>query len=180
MSTEDASESKVTYMDTIVESAPDGKTMAEGVNPYERTPGGDHVSTLGPTIVIRGELSADEDIIIQGKVEGCIKHKKSLTIDKQGIVEASTRASHIRVEGTLKGNMYGTKGVVVHESGNVVGDIYAPIVSLVEGAKFKGSIDMEADPAAIAESKEKSFRLIEEPGSSQYTNAGKDASGKKA
>ena len=139
-----------------------GKSMSDGVNPYQRDLGHGNVSILGPTVVVRGELSADEDLVIKGTVEGYINHKKHLTISKQGKVNANTKAQSVLVEGKLKGDIYGTKSVLIRETSDVTGNIYSPCISLLEGAKFKGSIDMDKDPAKEAKLNEKSYRLVQE------------------
>jgi hypothetical protein len=59
-----------------------------------------NVSVIGPTLVFKGELSADEDLVIEGDIEGTIAHhKKHLTIGKQGRVKADIHASSVIVEG---------------------------------------------------------------------------------
>ena len=139
------------------------KSMADGVNPYQRDKGHGNVSILGPTVVVRGELSADEDLIIKGTVEGYINHNKHLTIGKQGKVKANTRASSVLVEGKCVGDIYGVKGVLIRETSEVTGNIYSPCVSLLEGARFKGSIDMDQDPAMVAKQNRKSYRSDQKP-----------------
>ncbi len=110
-------------------------------NPYD-TGKDKKTSILGPTLSFKGELIAEEDLLIQGKVEGSIKHTSSLTIGNEGNVKADIKAEYITVEGKVKGDISGSKSVVVKDSGNVNGNIFAPTVSLVEGATFNGSIDM--------------------------------------
>ncbi len=110
-------------------------------NPYDGTP--KRTSILGATLVFKGELSADEDLVIQGRVEGSINHTATLTIGKEGRLKAEVRASRIIVEGTVEGDLYGTKAVTVQASAAVTGNIFSPTVSLVEGATFNGRIDMD-------------------------------------
>lgn len=107
-------------------------------------------SVLGPTLKFKGELSADEDLLIQGQVEGSIKHTSNLTIGKEGKVKANVSAAYIAVEGTVKGDLTGSQSVTVHETANIAGNIYSPTVSLLEGATFNGKIDMtgKAQPQA--------------------------------
>jgi cytoskeletal protein CcmA (bactofilin family) len=103
---------------------------------------------LGASIRIKGELSGDEDLIIQGHVEGTIELKQNnLTIGAQGFVKASSRARTITVEGKVEGDLIGDERIVVKSSGDVRGNIVAPRVTLEDGAKFKGSIDMESKAA---------------------------------
>ena len=110
-------------------------------NPYDNA--SEKVSVLGPSIIIKGELSADEDLILKGRVDGSINHTASLKISQEGSVKGDVKAKCITVEGTVEGDLFGSESVTVEESAHVTGDIYSPKVSLIEGARFKGSIDME-------------------------------------
>lgn len=101
------------------------------------------VATIGPTICVRGDISGEEDLLIQGRVEGTINLKQHLVIGRQGEINANIYARTITVEGTIKGDMYGEERVVIKNTGNVQGNVIAPRVSLEEGARFKGSIDMD-------------------------------------
>jgi cytoskeletal protein CcmA (bactofilin family) len=81
--------------------------------------------------------------LIQGCVEGTIDVKKNiLTVGAQGSVKANVRAKIIAVEGRVGGDLVGEERIVIKQSGDVRGNIVAPRVSLEDGAKFKGSIDM--------------------------------------
>lgn len=105
-------------------------------------------ATIGASIQFKGELSGEEDFVIQGKVEGTINLKKNnLTIGKNGRVHADITANTIVIEGELRGDMCGNEKVIIRKSGNVLGNIVAPRVTLEDGAKFKGSIEME--PKAV-------------------------------
>jgi len=114
-------------------------------NPYDNAK--ERVSVLGPTLTFKGELSADEDLYLKGRVEGSISSAPNIRIGEEGSVKGNTRAQHITVEGTINGDLHASGAVTVKDTANVVGNIYAPTVSLIEGARFKGSIDMDAAPA---------------------------------
>ena len=105
-------------------------------------------SVLGPTLKFKGELSADEDLLIQGKIEGTIKHSSSLTIGESGHIKADTTAEYIVVEGSVDGDLHGARSVKVRETADISGNICSPSVSLVEGATFNGNIDMSGEGAA--------------------------------
>jgi cytoskeletal protein CcmA (bactofilin family) len=105
-------------------------------------------SVLGPTLKFKGELSADEDLLINGRVEGSIKHSSSLTIGESGHVKADVTAEYIAVEGRVEGDLHGRKCVKIRETAKIDGNIVSPNVSLIEGAKFNGKIDMDGDPTA--------------------------------
>ena len=118
-------------------------------NPYETAQRKKH-SVLGPTLRFKGELSAEEDLLIQGRIEGSIKHSSSLTIGEEGQVKANIAAEYIAVEGKVNGDLSGSQSVVVRDTANVDGNIYSPVVTLLEGATFNGSIDMSGKSAADA------------------------------
>lgn len=100
------------------------------------------VSVLGPTLKFKGELTASEDLLIQGQVEGSITHTSKLTIGPEGVLNANVRADHIAIEGTVTGDLMAKTSVVVAETSEINGNIYSPTVTLREGAKFNGKIDM--------------------------------------
>ncbi|HJR70047.1 MAG TPA: polymer-forming cytoskeletal protein [Gammaproteobacteria bacterium] len=109
-------------------------------------------SVLGPTLTFKGgELSVDEDLIIEGTVEGKIAHQNHhLTIGKNGRVKADVKARLITVYGTIEGNLHGDEGVQVMASARVVGNVVAPRVSIETGARFEGSITTKDAPSVAA------------------------------
>jgi cytoskeletal protein CcmA (bactofilin family) len=104
---------------------------------------------IGPTLVVRGEVTAQEDLLIRGRVEGTIEHNQVLTVHSEGIVHAVVRAKEIHIEGTVEGDLFGTERISVCVTGRVVGNVVAPRVAVLEGAHFKGMVDMDSDAAAI-------------------------------
>lgn len=110
-------------------------------NPYD-TAKPRKASVLGPTLKFKGELTADEDLMIQGSIEGSIKHSSSLTIGESGHVKANVAAEYIAVEGNVEGDIHGSQSVTVRETADITGNISSPTVSLLEGATFNGNIDM--------------------------------------
>jgi cytoskeletal protein CcmA (bactofilin family) len=110
----------------------------------------DRASVLGPTLYFKGDLSAEEDLLIQGRVEGSITHTQRLTVGPQGTVKANIRAQTIVVEGTVDGDLQADKSVFVKEGAKVVGNIFAPTVSILEGAAFSGRIDMDVKKSGSA------------------------------
>ena len=110
-------------------------------NPYD-TAKPRKASVLGPTLKFKGELTAEEDLLIQGSIEGSIKHSSSLTIGESGRVKADVSAEYVAVEGNVEGDIHGTQSVTIRESANINGNISSPTVSLLEGATFNGNIDM--------------------------------------
>jgi len=99
-------------------------------------------SVLGKTLVFRGELSADEDLVLQGRVEGAIHHTQSLTVGVDGVVIGDIHAATIIVEGTVEGNLYGSTSVTIGATAKVQGNVASPRVGIREGAQFNGAVDM--------------------------------------
>jgi cytoskeletal protein CcmA (bactofilin family) len=102
-----------------------------------------NVSVIGPTLVFKGELSADEDLVIEGTIEGTIAHhKKNLTIGKNGRVTADIHASSVLVEGELNGDIHSDGLVSLAKDAMVIGDVYCNRIVMEDGARFKGRIEM--------------------------------------
>ena len=108
-----------------------------------------NVSVIGPTLVFKGELSADEDLVIEGTIEGTIAHhKKNLTIGKNGRVTADIHASSVLVEGELNGDIHSDGLVSLANGAMVIGNIYCTRIVMEEGAQFNGKIEMTI-PASL-------------------------------
>lgn len=110
---------------------------------------------IGKSIVIKGELSGNEDLTIEGRVEGKIDlNQNLLTVGANGKVKAQVFAKTVVVIGEVLGNVTAVEKVSIQEKGAVDGDISAPRVAIAEGAHFRGSIDMRraqsAKPAVAA------------------------------
>lgn len=129
-------------------------------------------ATIGSSIVIKGEIQGDEDLTVHGQVDGKIDLRKhSVTVGREGRVKADIYGRSIRIEGQVHGNLFGESEVVIHKTGQVRGNITAPSVSLENGSKFKGSIDMEPGSEAggsntSTESKSEAASLRNASGSS--------------
>jgi cytoskeletal protein CcmA (bactofilin family) len=120
-------------------------------------------AVIGPTITVKGEISGKEDLEIQGTLEGTIKMKKHrVTVGDKGRIKADVHAKSIHVAGEVEGNLFGDDEVVLRESGKLLGNITAARVTLEDGSKFKGSIDME--PVKEEPKKSKPSTSVNEPG----------------
>ncbi len=108
-------------------------------------------SVLGPTLRFRGELSAQEDLIVQGTVEGSITHTQSLTIGTDGTMKGDIRARVIVIDGKVDGDLYATESVTIRATAKVKGNVFAPRVGITDGAFFQGQIEMQPSGAAVQE-----------------------------
>jgi len=99
-------------------------------------------TVIGGTIVIAGEVSGDEDLTVCGRLEGTVSLTKKLVIEQTGTVKAEVRVKNCTIAGILIGNVTATESVEITNQGRMVGDIAAPRVIIVDGAIFRGRIDM--------------------------------------
>ena len=98
---------------------------------------------IGRSIAIRGEVTGDEDMVIQGRVDGSVDLKQhSVTVGPEGEVKANIIARVVTVEGRVVGNLSGEEQVILRSSARVEGDIVAPRVVLEDGTLFRGSVEM--------------------------------------
>jgi cytoskeletal protein CcmA (bactofilin family) len=105
-------------------------------------------AVIGPSIHIDGDVRGEEDLLIEGEVSGTVQLKNnSLTIGPQGKVIADVYAHSIYVDGYLEGDLYGSERVNIRKSAQVKGNVTSPRVSVEDGAKFKGAIEMDPQAA---------------------------------
>ena len=108
-------------------------------------------AVIGSTISIKGDLTGEEDLSIEGRLEGKIELRRhSVTIGKDGRIKGDVYGKVITVEGTIEGNLYGEEQLIVRQSGTVRGNIVAPRVVLEDGSNFKGNIDMSPKEKSTA------------------------------
>lgn len=122
-------------------------------------------ATIGRSIAIRGDVTGDEDLLIQGRVEGSVDlSEHAVTVGPEGEVKASIVARIVVVEGTVEGNLRADEQVILRSSAHVQGDIEAPRVVLEDGARFRGGVDMgETDSRRRAPTTSAAPRRTPEP-----------------
>jgi len=100
-------------------------------------------ATIGRSITIRGDVTGDEDLVIQGRVEGSVDLKQhAVTVGAEGQVKASITGRVVVIEGKVVGNVTAHERIVLRSTASVQGDISAPRVVLEDGARFRGGVDM--------------------------------------
>jgi cytoskeletal protein CcmA (bactofilin family) len=106
----------------------------------------DRPTEIGATIVVRGELTAREDIVISGRVEGTIHSEGQLVTVKQGAeVEADALAREIRVAGKVSGSLSAKERICLEGTADVEGEMSSAAVVLTEGAVFHGTVETTGD-----------------------------------
>src|SRR6478609_7670720 len=123
--------------------------------PKELTGGGNANNTvIGQSILISGKLTGDEDLTVQGRVEGELTLSKTLIVEPSGVVKANVAVRNAIISGVVVGNVNATESVELTKEGRMVGDLRAPRVIIVDGASFRGRVDMgDVEPGRQLESR---------------------------
>jgi cytoskeletal protein CcmA (bactofilin family) len=116
--------------------------MATGIEKAPAARTGAH-TLIGRSIVIDGEISGDEDLVVLGTVKGKIALKESLFVEGSGVIEADIETASVEVAGQVIGNISATEKVELKSECKVVGDIRSPRILIADGAVFKGTVDMD-------------------------------------
>ena len=99
---------------------------------------------LGPSLQVKGEISGDEDLLIEGSVEGSVElGGRKLTIGTTAKINADIVAAEVVVNGKLKGNIHAKNRIEIKKEGSVIGDLTTAQIMIQDGAYFKGSIEIE-------------------------------------
>ena len=101
-------------------------------------------SFIGPEIRFKGELLGDEDVFVEGHLEGRVKISKALRVGARGVVLAEVAAATVTIAGRVVGNVSADERLELLPSGILEGNIRAPRIVIGEGARFTGRIDMSA------------------------------------
>ncbi len=100
-------------------------------------------TAIGPTIVIKGKLKSDEDLIVRGRIEAEISSTKALFIENSGVIKANVSVKSAKISGVVVGNITAEERIEIAPDGRVVGDLMAPRIIISDGAAFRGRIDMQ-------------------------------------
>jgi cytoskeletal protein CcmA (bactofilin family) len=136
-----------------LKSAAESKPAAEPKTP---------TSVFGPTLKFKGELRADEDFVLQGRIEGSIHHTQNLTIGTDGVVKGDSRARTIVVDGTVEGDLYALESISIRPTAKVQGNLLAPRVAIADGANFNGKVDMATAARAARSIVDRQSTAVEE------------------
>lgn len=106
--------------------------------------------TIGSSVVIKGEVSAKEDLTVAGRIDGKIEVRDHVVrVGREAQVNAEISARAVVVEGNVKGNITATERIELAEHGIVEGDIASPKIAMADGAVFRGKIEMGKKPEAV-------------------------------
>ncbi len=111
--------------------------------------GGESVANIGKSLIIKGDLSGDEDLVIDGNVEGRINlPNNQVTVGADGRITAEIEAKSIIIVGQTAGNLTASERLEVQATAVVDGDIRAPRLLIEEGAVVNGKIEMSKSPVS--------------------------------
>jgi len=117
--------------------------MVEPAKPPASIPVDTGRTQLGRSLVVKGDVSGNEDLTISGQLEGTVNIQgHCLTIGPEGKVKAEIQAARVVIHGSVHGNISVKERVEIYKSGHVVGDLLAPGISIEDGAYFKGKIEI--------------------------------------
>jgi cytoskeletal protein CcmA (bactofilin family) len=123
---------------------PSPSNLIPGANPAAP------MTRVGPSISIRGELRANEDVYVDGQVEGQVTLPgRTMVVCKGGTVRADVIADAITVAGTASGALRASSSVEIWDSASVEGQVVAPRISVAEGAQVKAMFDTKSADAAL-------------------------------
>ena len=114
-----------------------------------RDAGGQKMANIGKSISIKGDLTGNEDLVLEGTVEGKVElPNNQLTIGANGVVRAEIQAKCVVVVGKVTGNIHGSERIEIQATGVVDGDVSAPRLVVAEGAVLNGAIEMGGKSAS--------------------------------
>lgn len=110
--------------------------------PPPPTPSRKQSAVIGPSMHIKGEIRTDEELLIDGEVEGLVESRSLLTIGQNGKVRANIKAREVVIFGSVKGDIEATEKLGIRDKGQLIGNTKTATISIDDGAYFKGSIDI--------------------------------------
>lgn len=101
-------------------------------------------TTLGKAIRIKGEVIGEEDLVIEGQVEGTISLRQNhLTLERSAVINAHVEVQNITIKGEMVGNTSASDKVEITAEAKVMGDIKSPRLVMEDGARFRGAVEMD-------------------------------------
>ena len=102
-------------------------------------------STIGRSLVIKGEVSGAESLYVDGRIEGTVNFADSrVTIGRNGVVVANISAKEVVIMGKVTGNIHCTDRLDIRSEGSLIGDVVTPRVCVEDGAMVKGAVEVRA------------------------------------
>jgi len=129
------------------------------------TPAGSQSSLVGKTLLIKGDVYSEDEILIEGKIQGNISVKNRVVIGREGDVEADIDAREVVIKGKVTGNIRGSQRVEIVPAGILHGSFQSPRVVIADSGFFEGTIEMR-------QGVDKNKTHDEKPADAQHSPAG--------
>ncbi|PIE06343.1 MAG: hypothetical protein CSA75_00070 [Sorangium cellulosum] len=100
-------------------------------------------TVIGQGITIEGEVTADEEVVVQGTIRGKLSARDAVVIEPGAVLEADVSAASVLVSGSITGDVNAADRVDLQAGGKLVGDVKAARLTIADGASFKGNVDMD-------------------------------------
>jgi cytoskeletal protein CcmA (bactofilin family) len=130
------------------DSAPLPATVSDRTPAAVPASGASPTTVVGPKARFVGEISGDEDIVIQGRCEGNIRVNRRVTVAASGELQGDVHARSVIVGGRVHGKIEADERAELLASASVQGNVHAPKVIIAEGAQLQGSVAMSAGAAS--------------------------------
>ena len=100
-------------------------------------------TVIGPGLSVDGEVTSQEEVIVQGTVRGTLTSSDAVSVAAGGVVESDITAASLIVAGNVTGNVVANERVDIQAGGRLIGDVKASRLTIADGASFKGNVDMD-------------------------------------
>lgn len=108
-------------------------------------------TVIASGLAVKGDLNSDNDILVDGTVEGSIVTNGNLIIGQPAVVNGPLQARSVTIAGQLKGDVDATEAVILEASAHMEGNVTAPQLSVAPGAYLRGKVAMEAPDETVEE-----------------------------
>jgi cytoskeletal protein CcmA (bactofilin family) len=106
---------------------------------------------IGPRMTVRGAIVGEEDLVVEGRVEGSIALSGHLVVAEGGVVESDVEVETADIHGHVVGDIAAAVAITIHPGASVHGNLRAPRIVIEDGAHFKGAVEMDVDlPEGLA------------------------------
>lgn len=136
----------------------EGNKMSTDVNRTLSSSPSGSTARLGASLHVKGEISGNEDLHIDGSVEGLVQlEDRRLTVGPTAKLSADVVAREVVVYGNVKGNLRARDRIEIKKDGSVVGDLTTARIMIEDGAYFKGSIEIDKTAEKVADVDRQSY-----------------------
>jgi cytoskeletal protein CcmA (bactofilin family) len=112
------------------------------IPPVRPVPDQRATAAIGPSMRIKGEIRTQEELLVDGEVEGLMESQSLVTVGTKGKVKANIKAREVVIYGEVQGNVEVSHKIAIRGQGSLIGDVKSAGISIDDGAYFKGSIDI--------------------------------------